>query len=381
MINRISNIVQSAELGKVKLQAVRIPKTLPQVGSFVKIEVLENLKGNYKILVNGNLFQSRLPVAAKAGDVLFAQVISGNPFTLSLDSFTAAKPGEAGIAAAVLAKFGLGKTAVAEKFVSHLLKSKKPLVKEKLKEALEFIEGSDLNSDKLQLAFIAAYFWDDNGETYSQKRSVYRRVFDLSFDELCEAIFKKTVRLSAENLETEFYETLKSKLIFEHEKFELEKNANALFGKVKSAIELADYFETYSRKPFVTESVRRELESFKEILIKYVLQKSLLNKYGLYADFAITLAAEGLHLWRFEFSRITNAKGEAVYKLESAVVTRSDETWRSKIFVTEKKVQGEIGSDGKRNLNGLINGLNEALARKFAAEINIRQRGTQIYSM
>ncbi len=381
MINNISNIVQTQKIGEIKLQPVRLPKSLPQTGSFVKIEVLEKLKGNYKILVNGNLFQSRLPVSTKVGDILFAQVISGNPFTLSLDSFLAGKLGEAGIIAAVFSKLGLRKTAFADKFMARLLKLKKPLSKEKIKNALDFIETSDIRLDELQTAFLIAYFWDENGETFSQKKSIYRRVFDLNFNELIEAIYEKIVSLSGKNLEMSFYSVLKEKMIFEHENFADSRNVNAIFGKVKNAIELADFLEKYRRKPFVTESVAKELDLLKELLIKYVLQKSMLNKYGLYADFVITLAAEGLHLWRFEFVKVYNSKNEPIYKLESAVLTRSNELIDAKIFISETKIQGEIRTENKMAIKESVKRLNETLARKLAVDAGIRPYGEQFYSI
>ncbi len=381
MIGSVSNIVRASDIGEVKLQAVKAPKTLPKVNSFVKIDVLENTKGNFKILVDGNLFQSKLPVKAKAGDSFFAQVLSHNPLTLSLDSFSVGKAGEAAFAAAVLAKLGLAKTESAEKFINVLLKTKKTLSKEKLKESLEFISHLDGDIDELQFAFIAAYFWDDNGETYAQKKSIYRRVFDLDFNRLCEAVYKKIVWLSVQNLETEFYETLKNKMIFNHEKFDAAKSLNALFGKVKNAIELADYLEQYARKSFITKSVAKEIFELRELLIKYVLQKSLLNKYGLYADFAITLSAEGLHLWRFEYTKTADANGESVFILKSAVANAKSEKIDAKIFITEKKVQGEIAVEGKRNLLENIKTLNEKLSGKLKINVNVRPYGEQFLSV
>jgi len=248
----ISNIANIHGSGQVKLQAVKVPKTLPKVNSFVKIEVLENVKGNYKILVNGSLFQSKLPVKAKAGDVLFAQVLSSNPLTLSLDNFLASKLGEAGLVNLVFAKLGLKKTELGEKFIARLLKSKKHLSRQKIKEALDFINDSNLHFDEIQFAFLSAYLWDDNGETFTEKKNIYRRVFDLNFEELSEAIYKKTVWLSSQNLDMKFYDYLKSKLIFDYDNFERRNDFNALFGKVKNAIELADFLEKYASKELLT---------------------------------------------------------------------------------------------------------------------------------
>ncbi len=372
MLNGISNIVKVLQSGEVKLQAFKVPKTLPKVNSFVKIEVLDVVKGNAKILINGNLFQSKLPVKTHAGDMLFAQVISQNPLTLSLDAFVASKLGESGLATAILSKLGLPKTKFSANVLEALLKSKKPVSREKTKQLLEFVDSLETLPDKIQMAFLIAYFWDDSGETFSQKRSVYRRVFDLSFNELTEAIYKKIVWLSGQNLEMKLYGEIKKKLIFDHKNFEQTKSANALFGKVKNAIELADFLDKYSNSGVLTSAARTEIAKLKEYLIKYVLQKSLLSKYELYPDFAITLADEGLHLWRFEFAKAVNSNGEAVYKLESSVLTRSEKLIDYKIFISEKKVQGDVKAERMPTIAESVNRLNGIFTRKFAIDSNIR---------
>ncbi len=381
MINNVQNIVRTAQVGEVKLQAVKTTKVLPAEKSFVKIEVLENVKGNFKILVDGNLFQSKLPVKAQAGDVLFAQVLSRNPFTLTLDNFAIGKAGESGLAAVILSKLGLRKTKLADKFISALLKSKKPLSREKLKKALEFMDKTEIDFDAVQFAFLSAYFWDDNAGSFSQKTSVYRRVFDLNFNQLAEAIYRKIVWLSAQNLETEFYETLKGKLIFETENFERGNLYTGLFGKVKSAIEFVDFLEAYERKSLLSSSLKRGIDEFKELLIKYVLQKSLLNKYGVYADFAVTLADEGLHLWRFEFVKVISSNGDVVYRLETATQTRRGEKISAKVFITDSKVQGEVQSERKADWKNALNRLNENLIAKLAVHSNIRPYGEEYLSM
>ena len=222
------------------------------------------------------------------------------------------------------------------------------------------------------MAFLIAYFWDDSGETFSQKRSVYRRVFDLSFNELTEAIYKKIVWLSGQNLEMKLYGEIKKKLIFDHKNFEQTKSANALFGKVKNAIELADFLDKYSNSGVLTSAARTEISKLKEYLIKYVLQKSLLSKYELYPDFAITLADEGLHLWRFEFAKVLNSNGEAVYKLESSVLTRSEKLIDYKIFISETKVQGDAKAEKMPTIAESVNRLNGIFTRKFAIDSKIR---------
>ncbi len=373
MLNVVSNIAEINGTNEVKLKSVQIPKALPRLNSFVKVEVLENVKGFNKILINGSLFQSKLPVKVKIGDILFAQIISHNPVTIALDNFVVGKLGEEALVNLIFSKLGLKKTTIANKIVEFLVKSKKTISKDKLKNLTDLFTSSDLHLDDIQLAFIAAYFWDESNESFTRKKNIYKRLFDINFVDLNIAIFKTIVRLSSQNLDNYFYEELKNKLIFNHTAFEQKTSFGGLFGKVKNSIEFAEFIDKYKKEKHLPDSVLADLNLLKEYLIKYVLQKSLLNKYDLFYDFAITLNDEGLHLWNFEIVYTNNSLGEKVAKIETFVKTRNATEINSKVFLTGTKIQGEVRADNKSfELSRELGKINGILGKRFSVDSKIK---------
>jgi len=199
MIGRIENI--NSSIGEVKIVASRVRKNLPQLNSLVKIEVLEKLKSNYKILVDGELYQSKLPIKANSGEIMLAQLVNMNPLTLRLDSFIGSQMLSDGMAGLILKSLGLGKTEIAEKLILELLKSKKHPSKEKIKQFVDFAGSSLTSLDELQFSLLAAIIWDDKSyNSGSEKRAVFSSIFDISFWDLAEQIFQTVLFLNAANL-------------------------------------------------------------------------------------------------------------------------------------------------------------------------------------
>jgi len=63
------------------------PQLYPSKNSIVNVQVLDKIGPVFKILVNGSLFQSKLPIELGINDEFLAKVISENPFILALNVF------------------------------------------------------------------------------------------------------------------------------------------------------------------------------------------------------------------------------------------------------------------------------------------------------
>jgi hypothetical protein len=347
MIGRIENI--NSSIGEVKIVASRVRKNLPQLNSLVKIEVLEKLKSNYKILVDGELYQSKLPIKANSGEIMLAQLVNMNPLTLRLDSFIGSQMLSDGMAGLILKSLGLGKTEIAEKLILELLKSKKHLSKEKIKQFVDFAGSSLTSLDELQFSLLAAIIWDDKSyNSGSEKRAVFSSIFDISFWDLAEQIFQTVLFLNAANLSSRFYERLNEKLIFSPESFESEKILSGISGKAKAYVELSDFIEEESVGNLLLPEVKKSLERLNELLIKYVLQKALLNKYNFYVDFAIVSKSNMLRLWKFSYNKILNQLGEPIYKFETGVSVGKKEM-EFELFLVDEKLRGDVFTKGLSN--------------------------------
>jgi hypothetical protein len=344
MIGRIENI--NSSIGEVKIVASRVRKNLPQLNSLVKIEVLEKLKSNYKILVDGELYQSKLPIKANAGEVMLGQLVNMNPLTLRLDSFVGPQMLNDGMAGIILKSLGLEKTEIAEKLILELLKSKKHLSKEKIKQFMDVAGGSLTSLDELQFSLLVAIIWDDkNYNSSSEKRAVFSSIFDISFWDLADQIFRNVLLLNGSNLSSGFYEKLNEKLIFSPDNFESDKVLSGISGKAKAYVELSDFIEEELSANLFLPEVKKSLEHLNELLIKYVLQKALLNKHDIYVDFAIVSKSNMLRLWKFSYNRILNQFGEPVYKFETGI-SAGDKAMEFELYLVDDKLRGDLFTKG-----------------------------------
>jgi|GEM_PF-5685864 len=154
---QVSNITN---LGQASFRSIELSgsgKPLPKANSIVAINVLEKLNDGYKVMINGRVFSSNLPVNAAANETLIAKVLSQSPFILSLDSFTLLKSIDESISF-LLSKLQLPSTTTTERLLKAFILNKKPVMKSKLEKLVEIIESHQLEPDADQLDEIVAFF-------------------------------------------------------------------------------------------------------------------------------------------------------------------------------------------------------------------------------
>ncbi len=371
MIGRIENI--NSSIGDVKIVASRVRKNLPKLNSLVKIEVLEKLKGKYKILVNGELYQSKLPIKASERDIIMAQLINLNPVTLKLDAFNANQLVTSGAIGIILKELGITKTTLAEKLIEKLLKTNKHLSKEKIKRFLDYAENSHHKLDELQFGLLIAMIWDDSDSgSFTEKRAIFNTIFDISFWSVGNQIYKNVVTLKGLGIPQDLDEMINNKLIFSCKNFEKEKILSGISSKVRNYIELTDSIEEKISKDFVDADIRINLISLSELLIKYILQKSLLNKYKIYVDFVIANSDNGLRLWEFSYYKIFNKFGEPVYKMESSS-NEGNLSVDFDLFLIGDKLRGKVETSNIKdgNIIKLKSGLQKVLSSQIAGRTDL----------
>ena len=137
MINQITNTIFTNAAALNMLQQ-NSSQNLPDLNSLVLLQVLDKIGNNYKILINGILFQSKLPLSLKVGEETIAKVISQNPFSLKLNDLLKAKYLTSENISLLLSLLGIEQNEKSISFVKELLSHKQSLRKSKIKKALEF---------------------------------------------------------------------------------------------------------------------------------------------------------------------------------------------------------------------------------------------------
>ncbi len=307
---KLSGLGNIAKLTTQNINLASKGKTIqvPPKGSLVSLTVLDKIGANYKLLINGNLFQATLPVAVASGEELIGKVIKQNPLVISLNQLPNlfANPG---LLETILLKFDLQNSLISKSIIQRLAADKRPLIKSKIQDISEFINFWGKEVDELLLGLLIQFFWNSDKKFNKDELKEILLPFDIPFEKICEKIFGLIVanysQFSAKNMQ------------WLRETFLVELNENALPGKMFTG-ELAKYVQLLeelknlnSEFPF---AFRADLYL---LLLKYLLQKAEFNSFGIFPDFLIAKDDEKLFLIMFLFEKTKDRNYNKIIKINA----------------------------------------------------------------
>lgn len=309
MISAVSNIT-SMTAGTININAGTAISNLPAVNSTALLNILEKFNNNYKVLINGKVFQTQLPVNAEKGDEILAKVLQQYPFTLALDKFDNLLNAESGALILLLDKLQLSKTALSEKILRYVIANKKSLTKSKLEKLINYVEKAGIDFDESQIVLLINLIWDNSNEGFKDVANSYHKIFDMSFEKLSSEIFESLLRLNRLNLPQEIYLKINEAMIFDYENEAHQFNLVSVGDKSDEFLSLARTIEAEIEKNILIESSIQELEVIQSLMIKYILQKSIYNKYNIYPEFVVVKFRSRLELINYKFEKSTVSKDD-----------------------------------------------------------------------
>lgn len=313
MIGQVINIT-GIQPGSIKAQeAESLLKLLPAENSVVEVSVLDKPgKGVYKLLIEGNVFQSKLPIGANIGETLIAKVISVNPFTLALDNIFPAKMLNNSSIAAVLAKLGLAETEVSVKVLKTFLSEQKPLVKSKLKKIIDLLEKEGIKLDDQQLSlFIQILFPDENKGTFLNKS--FAKLFRYPAEDLAAEVLNSVKRLNKMGVPEELISQVNRALVMDMAEGE---NPDAIALKEKTSPKQEGFFGTLSEMESLSESAKKELSALEEILVRFNMLRACYYRTGVYPGFVIVRSGDELELVEYRLEKGGMQSGQGVHKIK-----------------------------------------------------------------
>lgn len=281
-------------------------KALPQNNSIVKLDILEKLGGNYKLLIDGRLFQSKLPVDAQLGDFLLAKVISQNPFTLALDGFFNIQNLTAKDLSFLLAKLQIKDSELSEKVIKGFINNKKPLEKSKIEKLIKLLESEDISMDDIQLGYLIQVFCSDS-ETYPGLNESAVQLFSFPIGNIINDIYDSIKSLNTSGLSKQLLSTLNESFIVNSEDLEKIdglklKNYNNQLNGFFNFIDQIDQLDESSTL------ASQQINKFKTAFIRYNLQKAYLSGMGVSPEFIIIKEGEKLELFEYEVKKTISEK-------------------------------------------------------------------------
>lgn len=309
MIGQVISVT-GIQLSSLKApDAEALPKLLPAENSLVEVSVLDKSNGNYKLLIEGNVFQSKLPVSVNVGEALLAKVISVNPFTLSLDKIFQAKMLTAGNLAIILSKLGIAETEVSTKVLKAFLKEEKPLVKSKLKKVIEMLEHEDVKLQEEMLSLLIQVIHMDEGRGSFSKKS-FAKVFQYPLETLSGEILASVKRLNKTGIPEEVLLGINKALVLDGESF------SALEVKEKSQGKALEILDELIGAGNLSEKVKQEISGLREVLIRFNMLRACYMKTGVYPGFILIKRGDELEMAEYMLESEPDGKGQKSYRIK-----------------------------------------------------------------
>ncbi len=263
--------------------------------SILHIEVLDKIGENYKILAGGGVFQSKLPINVKVGEVLLAKIIKFKPVTLQLNKLFADEQDDSEVAA-LLKKLGLKVNDNSETFLRSLLKHDLPVLKSKMEKFLDAADCLTTFNEELS-DYLTNMMWNDqNLLKFDGQNAEY---FNYTASYLIDQIFLRFKDLNSGYYKEEAVEDLNKILIRD-------------YGEIKQGNTIQDE-ELASRNKYLMQwfvsnsgSLNVKIKDLAALISIYLLHREYWKRVGVLPEFSIIKISDGYELVKFKLKLISN---------------------------------------------------------------------------
>ncbi len=368
MIESITNSAKVQE-GLIQLKPSSGFKALPSVNSTVQVNVLEKIGSNYRLLINGSVYQSNLPVTTEKGEEFLAKVMSHQPLTLGLDNFAKFGQLDAQSASLLLSKLKIAETDLTKTLLEKVVSSKKPLLKSKIDRLIEYAENMDIKIDDVLMQLLISAVWNLSEDKLKETKNIFEEVFDISFEELSKQIFALINKSNELNLSQGYYDLVNDSFILDAENFEQQLNISAVKDKSERFLNLIQFIYENESQLNLDNSANDVLSELRTFSLKYVLQKALYGKFEIYPEFAILKRKGKLELVNF---RLEKNDGNS-YRVISKIDLDKDDSFFIQGLFTNEKFIGEAIVNNKIDelVKNQLNVLNKKISQilKIVADV------------
>ena len=311
-----------------------------KINSIVMVEVLEKSGNNYKLLVNGKLFQSLLPITSKVGEEFLANVIRQSPFTLSVDNLTGLSVLSKAELQDIFSKFGLSYKPLIKSAFKKIAEANKPLIKSKLKRLAELLQETDCSPDDYNFMLLVNMIWEENESTESSEYLELLKVLDISFYELCKNISECIQLVKSLNISDSLIARISSKIILEENDEKI--NYDVIKDKSDSFYDIIKLLDIETNSGNLSYIQISSLTSLKNLLLKYILQKAVYVKNGENPEFCLLNSNDELKVVQFEIRKSSDSKGNPCFVINSAFPSADEEPLDLRVICSDDRISGVI---------------------------------------
>jgi len=301
----------------------------------VVIEVLDNILDHEKILVNGKVYLTQLPVKVLAGETLIGRMLKQNPFTIALDDLNNSLISKELNLRQILSMLSIEDIEITNKVIKLLLTKNKPLIKSKIIELLSFIKNFNRDYSADELGLLIEMMWAYSSFNYSKIFKDFEKIFDIPFNEVAGRIYDLwQKKVGTKNI----LDKLEKAIVLHLEKKTGLINLSAVKDKSKLFTEIISNIRKHTDK-YGANKFNDDLITLKKLLLKYILQKSFYANAGIYPEFAVLLRKRKSYMYLFEYENIRKENTHSVF--DTTFQISSDEV--SIIgYLTNTRFYGEV---------------------------------------
>jgi len=360
MLSNISKI--SPLVNNITLKLTGNISALPKENSIVFMEIIEKKGDNFRLLIDGKVFQSKLPFNISEGEQLFAKVASREPFTLVINDFSrTAMPNQA-LISNVLTRFDIKDTDLNKNLIDKVISSKKVLGKSKFKRMLEYLEAQDQKIDDLQLSLLVQIFWSFEKEKEYIKTNELRRFLKISFEDIAENL--KNIIIEINQLNPSDPITIELNNLFLY-KIPFDKKLN--FDRDKKTAEL---IEAVNSVHLIGSAINPErLKELKNNLLLYLIQKSLYNFYNFFPDFLITQNSNNFDTVIYFIQPVPNTMGILSFEVNFSINKNASKTGFEGIL-THDTIKFDVYNDMRSP--GKLSNVLKKWEKKLAEDLKVK---------
>ena len=324
----------------------------------VKIEVIEKYSKGEKVLIDGRLYITELPIDLEIGDVVAGKVIKNNPLTVSLDI---KKENRVRQIDRLLKILNIKKNPISSEVLNLLLVMQKPLVKKYTEELISFMQTSGFHYSFDELKVLVYLIWNGNKTSLDKTLKRYTEIFNESFESVSEKVFKILTGLRIESINKELIDKIWNVFVLEN----TGQLSSFLNNKTEKELEILTLLKRWDNN--LIDLYRSEFKLLKSYLGKFILQKSYYALTDTYKEFVILKSDKG---YKQYFIKYEQENGTEVSNL---LITTSEGEEKIIGYLTKNIIYGEIHSPANELISEyLVNEFNRNIKPKLKIKSYLR---------
>ena len=295
MKSEIRNIINLESITKLR-SSLNIAPNMPLKNTIVNLIPIEYLEKGVKVLIDGKLFIAFIEGKVPLKEEIIAIVQSSNPFTLSLTLISELSKDNTALLDQIIKKMELRNSSFNRKLILKVIEEGNILIKSKLIQLTELLSYIKVNG--LELSLLINLVWNNNDKNKQFIDELYSDLFNETFKEVSENLFKSINGLLFSNLPQYITHQISEKLIYNTK----DENTKSLIDKSKGLYDIIKLLNDYQNS---SSSAYQAI--FSEYILystKYILQKSVLKDYDYYPDFVLVNKNTQLEIVHYSVKKI-----------------------------------------------------------------------------